>query len=203
MQITAEQLIQAELTDSATAARVVDALNAACQKFGIDSTERVAGFLAQCSHESNGFKVTQENLNYSAAGLVKVFPKYFGENLAAIYAKQPQRIANRVYGGRMGNGPEASGDGYKYRGRGFIQLTGKDNYNAFGLAIGEDVAANPDEVSTSKYAALSAAWFWSAHGLNALADAKDIVSMTKRINGGTIGLDERKKLYEQALAVFA
>jgi len=170
-------------------------------KFQINTPLRLAHFLAQCGHESGGFKVTQENLNYSAKGLAGIFKKYFPtEAVATPYARQPQKIANKVYANRMANGSEASGDGYKFRGRGYIQLTGRDNYTQFGKAIGEDIASNPDAVS-SNYALLSAAWFWSKNGLNKLADggAGDTVvtSITKRVNGGTIGLPDRIKHFKE------
>jgi putative chitinase len=170
-------------------------------KFQINTPLRLAHFLAQCGHESGGFRVTQENLNYSAKGLAGIFKKYFPTEAAATpYARQPQKIANKVYANRMANGSEASGDGYKFRGRGYIQLTGRDNYTQFGKAIGEDIASNPDVVS-SNYALLSAAWFWSKNGLNKLADggAGDTVvtSITKRVNGGTIGLPDRIKHFKE------
>jgi putative chitinase len=170
-------------------------------KFQINTPLRLAHFLAQCGHESGGFRVTQENLNYSAKGLAGIFKKYFPTEAAATpYARQPQKIANKVYANRMANGSEASGDGYKFRGRGYIQLTGRDNYTQFGKAIGEDIASNPDVVS-SKYALLSAAWFWSKNGLNKLADggATDttVTSITKRVNGGTIGLADRIKHFKE------
>jgi putative chitinase len=170
-------------------------------KFQINTPLRLAHFLAQCGHESGGFRVTSENLNYSAKGLNGIFKKYFPtEAAAAAYARQPQKIANKVYANRMDNGSEASGDGYKFRGRGYIQLTGRANYTLFGKAIGEDIANNPDLVS-GKYALLSAAWFWSKNGLNKLADggAGDAVvtSITKRVNGGTIGLADRIKHFKE------
>ena len=170
-------------------------------KFDINTPLRLAHFLAQCGHESGGFRATQENLNYSAKGLNGIFKKYFPtEAAAAAYARNPQKIANKVYANRMDNGSEASGDGYKFRGRGYIQLTGRANYTLFGKAIGEDIANNPDVVS-GKYALLSAAWFWSKNGLNKLADggATDAVvtSITKRVNGGTIGLADRIKHFKE------
>ena len=170
-------------------------------KFQINTPLRLAHFLAQCGHESGGFKVTSENLNYSAKGLMGIFKKYFpSQQLAESYQRQPQKIANRVYANRMSNGDETSGDGFKFRGRGYIQLTGKDNYTQFGKAIGEDIGSNPDVVS-GKYALLSAALFWSKNGLNKLADggASDAVvtSITKRVNGGTIGLPDRIKHFKE------
>jgi putative chitinase len=176
------------------------------EKFQINTPLRLAHFLAQCGHESGGFRAVQENLNYSADGLKKIFPKYFPGNLSESYARQPQKIAARVYGGRMGNGAEATGEGFKFRGRGYIQLTGKDNYTAFGRAINEDVLSNPDLVS-SKYALLSAAWFFSKNGLHKMADAgaTDVVvtNITKRVNGGTIGLSDRIKHFKEYYSLLA
>jgi len=170
-------------------------------KFGINTPLRLAHFLAQCGHESGGFRLTQENLNYSAKGLNGIFKKYFPtEATAAPYNRNPQKIANKVYSNRMGNGTEASGDGYKFRGRGYIQLTGKDNYTAFGKSIGVDMTINPDLVA-SQYALLSAAWFFTKNGLHKMADggATDAVvtSITKRVNGGTIGLADRIKHFKE------
>ena len=170
-------------------------------KFQINTPLRLAHFLAQCGHESGGFKATSENLNYSAKGLMGIFKKYFPtEALANAYQRNPQKIANKVYANRMANGDEASGDGFKFRGRGYIQLTGKDNYTQFGKAIGENIVANPDVVS-GKYALLSAAWFWSKNGLNNLSDGGStdavVTSITKRVNGGTIGLADRIKHFKE------
>jgi len=171
------------------------------QKFQINTPLRLSHFLAQCGHESGGFKATQENLNYSAKGLRGIFGRYFPTDaLAEQYQRKPEMIASRVYGGRMGNGAEPTKEGYKFRGRGYIQLTGKDNYTAFGKAINEDVISNPDLVS-SKYALLSAAWFFSKNGLHKMADegASDTVvtKITKRVNGGTIGLPDRIKHFKE------
>ena len=170
-------------------------------KFQINTPLRLAHFLAQCGHESGGFRATQENLNYSAKGLMGIFKKYFPtEAIANQYQRNPQKIASKVYANRMGNGTEASGEGYKFRGRGYIQLTGKDNYTAFGKSIGEDMTANPDKVA-SQYALLSAAWFFSKNGLHKIADegASDVVvtKITKRVNGGTIGLPDRIKHFKE------
>ena len=170
-------------------------------KFNINTPLRLAHFLAQCGHESGGFKVTSENLNYSAKGLMGIFKKYFPtQALAEAYQRNPQKIANKVYANRMSNGSEASGEGFKFRGRGYIQLTGKDNYTQFGKAINEDITSNPDVVS-GKYALLSAAWFWSKNGLNKLADGgpsdQVVTSITKRVNGGTIGLPDRIKHFKE------
>jgi putative chitinase len=180
---------------------VIAMIPAVAQKFQIDSALRLAHFLAQCGHESGGFRLTKENLNYSAKGLNGIFKKYFPTLESALpYERKPDKIANKVYGGRMGNGPEASGDGAKFCGRGYIQLTGKDNYTAFGKSIGEDVCANP-QVVAEKYALLSAAWFFSKNGLHKMADggATDAVvtSITKRVNGGTIGLADRIKHFKE------
>jgi putative chitinase len=176
-------------------------------KFQINTPLRLAHFLAQCGHESGGFKATQENLNYSAKGLNGIFKKYFPtEASAASYARNPQKIANKVYANRMSNGDEASGDGYKFRGRGYIQLTGRANYTLFGKAIGEDVTGNPDVVS-GKYALLSAAWFWSNNGLNKLADGGStdavVTTITRRVNGGTIGLADRIKHFKEYFHLLA
>ena len=180
---------------------VIAMIPAVAQKFQIDSALRLAHFLAQCGHESGGFRLTKENLNYSAKGLNGIFKKYFPTLESALpYERKPEKIANKVYGGRMGNGPEASGDGAKFCGRGYIQLTGKDNYTAFGKSIGEDVCANP-QVVAEKYALLSAAWFFNKNGLHKMADggATDTVvtSITKRVNGGTIGLPDRIKHFKE------
>jgi putative chitinase len=180
---------------------VIAMIPAVAQKFQIDSALRLAHFLAQCGHESGGFRLTKENLNYSAKGLNGIFKKYFPTLESALpYERKPEKIANKVYGGRMGNGPEASGDGAKFCGRGYIQLTGKDNYTAFGKSIGEDVCANP-QVVAEKYALLSAAWFFNKNGLHKMADggASDAVvtSITKRVNGGTIGLEDRIKHFKE------
>jgi putative chitinase len=170
-------------------------------KFEINTPLRLAHFLAQCGHESGGFKLTKENLNYSATGLKGTFSKYFKEpGLAESYERKPEKIANKVYADRMGNGPESSGDGSKYCGRGHIQLTGKDNYTAFGKSINEDMTLTPEKVSTH-YALLSAAWFFNKNGLHKMADggATDAVvtSITKRVNGGTIGLPDRIKHFKE------
>jgi len=176
-------------------------------KFEINTALRLAHFLAQCGHESGGFRLTKENLNYSAKGLMGIFKKYFPtEALAKQYERKPEKIANKVYGGRMGNGPEASGEGAKFCGRGYIQLTGKDNYTAFGKSINEDIAANPTWVA-EKYALLSAAWFFNKNKLHTMADggATDAVvtSITKRVNGGTIGLPDRIKHFKEYYALLA
>jgi putative chitinase len=172
----------------------------ACKAFNITNNLRLAHFLAQCSHESGGFKAVSENLNYSADGLKKIFPKYFPGNLNESYARQPEKIASRVYGGRMGNGDESTKEGYKFRGRGYIQLTGKSNYEAFTKFIGEDCIANPDLVAT-KYPLASAAFFFNKNGLWSIcdkgADDATVTAVTKRVNGGTIGLADRIKHFKE------
>lgn len=170
-------------------------------KYKVTTPERIAGFIAQCGHESNNFRVLEENLNYRAETLDKIFPKYFvkaGRN-AADYAKKPEQIANIVYGGRMGN--TQPGDGYRFRGRGVIQLTGRDNYTAFGKTINLPAEKVVDYVCTTEGALESALWYWNSRNINAAADAGDIVKMTKLVNGGTIGLEDRKKHYEHAMEV--
>jgi len=177
------------------------------EKFGVNTPLRLAHFLAQCGHESGGFRLTQENLNYSAKGLMGIFKKYFPtQALADAYARKPEKIANKVYGNRMGNGPETSGEGFKFRGRGYIQLTGKQNYTAFDAAVPDDILANPDLVST-KHALASAAWFWKKNGLNLIADTGSstevVTKITKRVNGGTIGLADRIKHFKEYHALLA
>jgi len=170
------------------------------EKFEINTPLRLAHFLAQCGHESGGFKAVSENLNYGAAGLQSIFKKYFTAESAVEYARKPEKIANIVYANRMGNGNQASGEGYKFRGRGFIQLTGKDNYTAFDKVVEDDILATPDLVAT-KYPLLSAAWFFHKNGLHKIADegATDAVvtKVTKRVNGGTIGLADRIKHFNE------
>ena len=170
-------------------------------KFQIDTPLRLSHFLAQCGHESGGFRLTKENLNYSAKGLNGTFKKYFPTLESAVpYERKPDKIANKVYGGRMGNGPESSGEGAKFCGRGYIQLTGKENYTAFGKSINEDILSNPDKVA-SNYALLSAAWFFSKNGLHKMADEGSsdtvVTKITKRVNGGTIGLEDRIKHFKE------
>jgi putative chitinase len=169
-------------------------------KFNITNNLRLAHFLAQCSHESGGFKIVNENLNYSVDGLKKIFGKYFPSNLAESYARQPEKIASRVYGGRMGNGDESSKEGFKFRGRGFIQLTGKDNYKNFTKFIGEDCVTNPDLVA-SKYPLASAAFFFNSNNLWSICDKGSddatVTAVTRRVNGGTIGLNDRIKHFKE------
>lgn len=181
------------------------ALSQLLPDYEINTPQRIAAFMAQCSHESGGFMALKENLNYKAATLRKIFPKYFPtDEIAQHYASLPNKqeaIANKVYANRMGNGPEESGDGYRYCGRGLIQLTGKQNYSWFAASLGISVEEASEYLQTFEGAAQSACWFWETNNLNALADANDFVTMTKRINGGTIGLDDRIKHYQHALHV--
>jgi putative chitinase len=184
-------MIEAQLLALGIEGKWFEPLQETFEKYQINTPQRQACFIGQCMHESGGFKHLKENLNYSAKALMATWPSRFPDaDTAEKYARQPEMIANKVYGGRMGNTED--GDGAKYIGRGLIQLTGKDNYTAFGEAIGEDLVANPQLVEQPRYAALSAGWFWNKRGLNALADAMDIETLTKRINGGSIGIDDRK-----------
>ena len=174
------------------------------KKFNITTPLRLAHFLSQCGHESAGFKAVQENLNYSADGLKKIFPKYFPGNLAESYSKNPEKIASKVYGSRMGNGDETTKEGFKFRGRGYIQLTGKDNYTKFAKFIGEDTVSNPDLVAT-KYPLASAAFFFDSNKLWTIcdkgADDATVTAVTKRVNGGTIGLPDRIKHFKEYFAL--
>ena len=176
----------------------LDPLNETFDKYEINTSKRQACFIGQCMHESGGFKFLHENLNYSAKALMATWPSRFPNiEVASEYERKPEKIADKVYGGRMGNTED--GDGRKYIGRGLIQLTGKDNYKAASDALGEDLVANPQLVEEPRYAALTAGWFWNKKGLNALADTMDIETMTKRINGGTLGIDDRKAKINLAL----
>ena len=201
--ITESVLVTSQTCTPAMADKWLIPLQFTCDKFGINTPERVAGFLAQIGHESGGFRFTSENLNYRAEALTRLWPSRFPPGIAESYAMQPEKIANRAYCDRMGNGDEASGDGWKYRGRGLIQLTGKDNYAAFSLDADNEALVNPDLVAEPELAALSAGWFWKKNGLNALADNRDIVGMTRRINGGTNGLDDRQMRYSRLISVLS
>lgn len=180
----------------------VDALNETFQRFDISTPARQASFIGQCGHECANFKVLEENLNYRAETLMKLWKSRFPTiEVANEYARNPKKIANKVYASRMGNRDEASGDGYRFRGRGCIQLTGHANYFHAGQACGEDFVMQPDLVATPKYAAMTAGWFWNTHKLNQFADRQDFTLMTKKINGGTIGLDDRIKHINHALDI--
>jgi putative chitinase len=170
--------------------------------YGIDTDKRIAAFVAQCAHESGEFTMIKENLNYRWETLRRIFPKYFPtDDLAKQFAGKPEAIANKVYANRMGNGDEASGDGYRYSGRGLIQLTGKDNYFWFAESIGISAEEASEYMSTFEGAAQSACWFWETNNLNKWADQGDIETLTRKINGGTIGIEDRKKHYAHALHV--
>ena len=184
-------------SDSDIVSALVSSLGTLAEKYGINSALRLSHFLAQTAHESGGFRVISENLNYSADGLSKIFPKYFKDRDPNEYARNPEKIANVVYASRMGNGDTDSGDGYKFRGRGLIQLTGRSNYTALSNDLGVELDQVVEYLETPDGAVESAAWFWNKNGLNALADADDVTAVTKRINGGTIGLEDRKKHTEE------
>ena len=193
--MTEDQLVEMHIDPS-----WLDPLTSAFERFEINTPERQAAFIGQCAHESANFKTLQENLNYSAKGLNATWPSRFPSDEAAQpFHRQPEKIANKVYSGRMGNTDE--GDGWKYRGRGLIQLTGKDNYRLASDALEVDFITDPDLVLTKEYAALTAAWYWNKRGLNKEADAKDFTGMTKKINGGTIGLADRVAHINSALNV--
>jgi putative chitinase len=200
--VNAEQLRQLKIDPA-----LVDPFNETFQRFGIVTPAQQASWIGQCGHECGNFRIMEENLNYRAPTLLKLFPKTpkrqwgFTPEEAAAYEKQPVRIANRIYGNRMGNRDEASGDGFRFRGSGFLQLTGHSNFFHAGQALGVDFVMQPELVRTPMYAAQTAGWFWQTHRLNQYADSGDILTMTKRINGGTIGLEDRKKHIEHALHV--
>lgn len=204
MNLTLEQLQQL-LPKNPYVRQWHNALSQLLPEYQIDTPQRIAAFIAQCSHESAGFTALKENLNYRASTLRKIFPKYFPtDELANHYASLPNKqeaIANKVYANRMGNGTEESGDGYRFCGRGLIQLTGRDNYSWFAASLSISVEEASEYLQTFEGAAQSACWFWETNGLNRWADASDILTLTKKINGGTIGLEDRKKHYEHALHV--
>lgn len=191
------------ITTPAMAERWAESLSATCERFEINTPFRIAGFLSNTAHESAGFATVTEGLYYSAAALMRVWPQRFPTlEVAQRYEKKPEAIANRAYCDRMGNGSEASNDGWKYRGRGLIQLTGKNNYVAYSLACDNEALQYPDIVTEPKYAAESAGWFWSVNRLNPLADAQDVNGMCRRINGGFNGLADRQLKYNQLMAFF-
>jgi len=191
------------LTDANTLTNWYNALLDSLPEDMIENPSRIAGFLAQTSHESGKYKFLTENLNYSDKGLLKTFPKYFNESNVMEYARKPEAIANRVYANRMGNGDEASGDGWRYCGRGLIQLTGKNNYQAFANSEQMNIEEVPDYLITYVGAVRSALWFWNKNNLNATADAGDLLMMTKKINGGTHGLAERTSEYTRILEIYS
>ena len=200
--ISPDQLKQMHIDPS-----LADAFNETFDRFNIYTAPQQASWIGQCGHECGNFKIMEENLNYRAATLLKLFPRTpkrawgFTPEEAAAYEKQPRKIANRIYGNRMGNRDEASGDGYRFRGSGFLQLTGHSNFFHAGKALGVDFVMEPELVRTPKYAAQTAGWFWQTHNLNQYADNRDFLTMTKRINGGTIGLEDRIKHITHAIAV--
>lgn len=200
--VNAEQLRQLKIDPT-----LVDPFNETFERFGIVTPSQQASWIGQCGHECGNFRIMEENLNYKAATLLKLFPQTpkrvwgFTPESAAAYEKQPQKIANRIYGNRMGNRDEASGDGFRFRGSGFLQLTGMNNFYHAGQALGVDFIMQPELVRTPMYAAQTAGWFWQTHRLNQYADSGDILTMTKKINGGTIGLEDRKMHIEHALHV--
>jgi putative chitinase len=199
MTVTAEQLTKLHINPA-----LAEPLNETFAKFNINSVRQQAAFLGQCGHECGNFKVFEENLNYRAETLMKLWPKRFPTlEFAKQYEKNPKKIANSVYASRMGNRDEASGDGYRFRGRGAIQLTGHSGYFHAGQACGVDFVMEPELVATPKYALMTAGWFWSTHGCNPLAENADWVGLTKKINGGTIGLQDRIKHTQEAIAVLS
>jgi len=202
--VTSEQLRQLKIDPG-----LADVFNETFDRFDISTSARQACWIGQCGHECGNFKIMEENLNYRAPTLLKLFPRTpkrawgFTPEEAAAYEKQPQRIANRIYGNRMGNRDEASGDGFRFRGSGFLQLTGHSNFYHAGQALGVDFVMEPELVRTPKYAAMTAGWFWQTHRLNQSADNGDYLTMTKKINGGTIGLEDRKAHINHALHVLS
>lgn len=203
MPATAEQLVKlCPKADLKVLKELADALNAQLENGGINSNKRLRHFLAQCAHESAGFTRFRENLKYSKEGLRKTFAKYFDAKTAHEYARKEEKIANRVYANRLGNGDEDSGDGWRYRGRGIIQLTGRSNYKTFGQKVGADLEAHPEEAETPAVAVKIALAYWNDRHLSEKADSDDVVGITKGINGGTIGLEERKALLEKAKKIW-
>lgn len=196
MPITAEQLKELHI-----GSEWLDGLNATFEKFDISTPLRMAAFIGQCAHESGNFKTLTENLNYRAEALQKLWPKRFDAAKAQACARNPKMIATVVYSNRMGNRDEASGDAWRFIGRGCIQLTGSSNYYHAGQALGVDFIMNPELVATPMYAALTAGWFWNTHKLNQYADSRDYKTMCKKVNGGFIGLADREKHINHALAV--
>jgi len=203
MPITQQQLLQILPNAGAQAGVFVPVLNTAMNAYQIVGTQRVAAFLAQVGHESGQLRSVVENLNYGAQALIATWPSRFTQALAAQVARQPEQIANIAYASRMGNGDASSGDGWAFRGRGLIQITGRANYQACGDALGVDLIGNPDLLAQPQYAALSAAWYWATNGLNTLADAGSFDSITQRINGGQNGAADRQALYATAQQVLA
>jgi len=202
MEITQQQLSQI-LPGNPYIEHWCEALNKILPDYDITTPQRVAAFLAQTAHESGGYTALHENLNYQAASLCRVWPSHFPNmETANQYAHKPEMIANRAYSGRMGNGDEASGDGWRFCGRGLLQVTGRNNYQSFADSIQTDINQIPDFLQTFEGAVQSACWFWESNNLNQYADSGDFVTMTKRINGGTLGLEDRQARYLHAMQVF-
>ena len=201
--VTSDQLTRFfNRTDKNLINSYVEPMNRTFNRYIIDTPRRISMFLAQVSHESGALTATQENLNYSTDRLLVVFPKYFKDADANSYARNPEKIANKVYANRMGNGPESSGDGYRYRGRGLIQLTGKSNYERFAKGMIMPLDKAVQYLTTPEGACMSAGWFWDVNNLNELADNGDLVGCTRKINGGTHGLEDRQNQYTKALTIF-
>jgi putative chitinase len=201
--ITAD-VLRAIAVTPANAEKWLPWLNKTMDKYDINSPRRQAMFLAQLAHESGGFNFVAENLNYSADGLEKVFKKYFPtRELAEEYARKPEKIANRVYANRMGNGDEASGDGWKYRGRGLIQLTGLNNYASYSMQADNEALIKPEIVQEPEFAADSAGWFWMVNRLNAMADTGDVRAVTRRVNGGFNGMQDRQSKYDTLIVMLS
>jgi putative chitinase len=203
MTINQEQIVAILPRAAKVAGLFGPGLNAAMAKYQITTPARVAAFIAQVGHESSQLTAVVENLNYSAQALQSTWPSRFSAEVANASARQPEKIANIAYASRMGNGAPGSGDGWKYRGRGLIQVTGRANYQKCGDALGLDLITKPELLQEPANAAMSAAWFWYANGLNALADAGDLQAITRKINGGLNGYADRAELYERALKVLA
>jgi putative chitinase len=203
MPVTEEQMQRMFPSTPITAIdELLNPLNMTLQEYNIDNLNRIAMFIAQCGHESGGFRVKEENLNYRPERLAVIFPTHFRGVDVHEYAHNPQKIANRVYANRMGNGPESSGDGYNFRGRGFIQLTGRSNYTKFAKDNDLSLEEAVEYMGTVAGSIHSAGWFWNEHNLNEPSDLDDVITVTKKINGGTLGLTEREELYHNGLVIF-
>jgi len=199
----AQQLAEAAKIDIGHAEALIGAMNMAIEKADLSTPERLAAFIAQCGHESDSFRFMEENLNYKAESLIRTWPSHFNEENASEYAHNPEKIANRAYANRMSNGDEESGDGWNYRGRGWLQTTGKAGYEQLSDATQIDFVSNPDAVATPEGSAISAAVFWEKHNLNRHVDNNDFTGLTKAINGGTIGQEDRMARYQHAMSVLA
>ncbi len=199
----AQQLAEAAKLDIGHAEALIEPMNMAIEKADLSTNARIAAFIAQCGHESDSFRFMEENLNYKAESLIRTWPSHFNEENAEEYAHQPKKIADRAYANRMGNGDEESGDGWNYRGRGWLQTTGKKGYEELSDATQIDFLTNPDTVATPEGSAISAAVFWEKHGLNRHVDNNDFVGLTKAINGGVIGLEDRMARFEHAMSVLS